>query len=124
MAPDPGQARPRPASRIPSVRNPQARPQKVREDGAVNNGAKAPSRLASEPGSGSVVSGSIGGNPFHRGFVSTADAPPLLPPSPAVSQIAPGAAPPAASSRTIPQMPAADAGRGSHLTRWPDAIHI
>jgi hypothetical protein len=41
---------------------------KVRKDGAVNNGAKQASTLASEPGSDSVVSGSISGIPFHQRF--------------------------------------------------------
>jgi len=50
------------------VRNPQARPQNVRNDGAVNSGAKDMSSLISETGAGSVASGSIGGNPFHRRF--------------------------------------------------------
>jgi hypothetical protein len=45
------------------AKNPQARPQKVRKDGAVNSGPKTASRLASEAGSGSVASGSIGGSP-------------------------------------------------------------
>ena len=61
--------RPAPASIPHTVRfpawdkNPQARPQKVRNDGAVNNGPNTASRLASEAGTGSVASGSIGGNP-------------------------------------------------------------
>ena len=40
----------------------QARPQKVRNDGAVNSGPKTASRPASEAGSGGVMPG-IGGNP-------------------------------------------------------------
>ena len=32
----------------------------------MNNGPNTASRLASEAGSGSVVPGNIGGNPFHR----------------------------------------------------------
>jgi hypothetical protein len=34
----------------------------------VNNGANQASRLASEAGTGSAASESIGGNPFHRRF--------------------------------------------------------
>jgi hypothetical protein len=49
------------------AKNPQARPQKVRNDGAVNNGPKTASRLASEAGNGSVTSGSIAGNPGPPG---------------------------------------------------------
>jgi hypothetical protein len=45
------------------AKNPQARPQKVRNDGAANSGPKTASRLASEPGSGSVISGIIAENP-------------------------------------------------------------
>jgi len=66
--------RPAPASmphtvRFPvCARNPQASIVKVRKDGAVNNEAKQASTLASEPGSGSVASWSIGGNPFHQRF--------------------------------------------------------
>jgi hypothetical protein len=45
------------------AKNPQARPQKVRNDGAVNSGPKTASKLASEAGSGSVTSGIIAGNP-------------------------------------------------------------
>jgi hypothetical protein len=71
-----GQIRDRPApASIPHTvrfpvcaRNPQASMVKVRKDGAVNNGAKQASTLASEPGTGSVASGSIGGNPFHQRF--------------------------------------------------------
>ena len=48
------------------AKNPQARPQNVRNDGAVNNGAKDVSNPMREAGTGSVVSGSIGGNPFHQ----------------------------------------------------------
>src|SRR5512135_691058 len=69
-----GQARDRPApASIPHTvllpvwaRNPQARPQKVRNDGAVNSGPNTASRPASEPGSGSVTSGIIAGNPGTR----------------------------------------------------------
>ena len=67
-------ARPAPASiphtvRPPAcARNPQASPQNVRNDGTVNNGANQASRPISEHGTGSVASGSIGGNPFHRRF--------------------------------------------------------
>ena len=50
------------------ARNPQARPQNVRNDGAVNSELKTASSPASEAGTGSVVSGSIGGNPFYRRF--------------------------------------------------------
>ena len=71
-----GQVRDRPApASIPHTvrrpacaRNPQARPQNVRNDGTVNNGANQASRPISEPGTGSVASASIGGNPFHRRF--------------------------------------------------------
>jgi hypothetical protein len=48
--------------------NPQARQQSVRKDGAVNNGAKPASSVISDAGTGSVASGSIGGNPFQRRF--------------------------------------------------------
>ena len=41
------------------ARNPQARPQNVRNDGAVNNGPKTASRLARETGSGSITSAII-----------------------------------------------------------------
>ena len=67
-------ARPAPASiphtvRFPGwARNPQARPQNVRNDGAVNNGARPASSVISDAGTGSVASTSIGGNPFHRRF--------------------------------------------------------
>jgi hypothetical protein len=67
-------ARPAPASiphtvRFPvCARNPQARPQNVRNDGAVNNGARPASSVLSDAGTGSVASTSIGGNPFHRRF--------------------------------------------------------
>ena len=69
-----GQSRDRPAPvsiphtvRFPvCVRNPQARPQNVRNDGAVNSGASTASRFTSEEGTGSVASGSISGNPFHQ----------------------------------------------------------
>ncbi len=67
-------ARPAPASiphtvRFPvCARNPQARPQNVRNDGAVNNGARPASSVISDAGTGSVASASIGGNPFHRRF--------------------------------------------------------
>ena len=66
--------RPAPASmphtvRLPvCARNPQASMVKVRKDGAVNNGAKQASTLASEPGGDSVVSGSISGVPFRQRF--------------------------------------------------------
>lgn len=50
------------------ARNPQARPQNVRKDGAVNSGANDPSSVISEAGTGSAASGSIGGNPLHRRF--------------------------------------------------------
>ncbi len=82
--------RPAPASMPHTVRfpvcakNPQARPQNVRNDGAVNNGAKPVSSVISDAGTGSVASGSIGGNPFHRRFPSTADAS-LFTPSPVMS---------------------------------------
>ena len=46
--------------------NPQASMLNVRNDGAVNSGASQESRLASEAGTGSVASASIGGNPFQR----------------------------------------------------------
>ena len=39
------------------ARNPQAMPEKVRNDGAVNRGPKTASRPASEAGSGSVMPG-------------------------------------------------------------------
>jgi hypothetical protein len=61
--------RPTPASMPHTVplpvwaKNPQARPQKVRYDGAVNNGPKTASRLASETGTGSVTLGIIAENP-------------------------------------------------------------
>ncbi len=61
--------RPAPASMPHTVllpvwaKNPQARPQKVRNDGAVNSGPKTASKLASETGSGSVTSGIIAENP-------------------------------------------------------------
>jgi hypothetical protein len=63
----------RTVSRTPSTSrsargNPQASTVKVRKDVAVNNGAKQASRLASEPGSVSVASGNISGNPFHQRF--------------------------------------------------------
>ena len=67
-------ARPAPASiphtvRFPvCARKPQARPQNVRNDGAVNNGARPASSVISDAGTGSVASASIGGNPFHRRF--------------------------------------------------------
>src|SRR5712691_3090802 len=77
--------KPAPASIPHTVRfpawdkNPQARPQNVRNDGAVNNGPNTASRLASEAGTGSVASGSISGNPrFISGFYpgSTSARPP------------------------------------------------
>jgi hypothetical protein len=49
------------------AKNPQARPQKVRNDGAVNSGPKTASRLASETGSGSVTPRIIAGNPRLAG---------------------------------------------------------
>jgi hypothetical protein len=52
-------------------KNPQASAVKVRNDGAVNNGPNAASRLASEAGSGSITSGSIGTIPFRRQFPGT-----------------------------------------------------
>ena len=52
-------------------KNPQARAVKVRNDGAVNNGPNTASRLASEAGSGSITSGSIGTIPFRRQFPGT-----------------------------------------------------
>ena len=64
--------RPAPASmphtvRLPvCARKPQARPQNVRNDGAVNNGAKDVSNPIRDAGTGSVASRSIGGNPFHQ----------------------------------------------------------
>jgi hypothetical protein len=70
--------RPAPASMPHTVllpvwaRNPQARPPKVRNDGAVNNGANQASRLASQAGTGSVAYGSIGTIPFHRRFLTPA----------------------------------------------------
>jgi hypothetical protein len=57
------------------ARNPQARPQNARNDGAVNNGARPASSVISDAGTGSVASTSIGGNPFHRRFHK---APPML----------------------------------------------
>ena len=48
--------------------NPQAGIVEVRKDGAVNSGANQASMLIREAGSGSVASGSIGGNPFHQRF--------------------------------------------------------
>ncbi len=65
------QARDRPASAsMPHTvllpvwaKNPQARPQKVRNDGAVNSGPKTAGKLASQTGSGSVASGIIAENP-------------------------------------------------------------
>ena len=83
-------ARPAPA-RMPHTvrypgwaRNPQARPQNVRNDGAVNNGARPASSVISDAGTGSVACTSVGGNPFHRRFHK---APPMLlsVPLPAVS---------------------------------------
>ena len=74
-------ARPAPASiphtvRFPvCARKPQARPQNVRNDGAVNNGARPASSAIRDAGTGSVASTSIGGNPFHRRFHK---APPML----------------------------------------------
>ena len=50
------------------ARNPQARPQNVRNDGAVNNGANTARTFISEAGTGSVASGSIGGKPSHQRF--------------------------------------------------------
>ncbi len=64
-------ARPAPDSiphtvRLPGwVRKPQASPQNVRNDGAVNNGAKQASSVIRDAGTGSVSSG-IGGIPFLR----------------------------------------------------------
>ena len=65
--------RPAPASmphtvRLPAcARNPQANSMvKVRNDGAVNSGAKDVSNPIREAGTGSVASGSIGGNAFHQ----------------------------------------------------------
>jgi dihydrofolate reductase len=57
------------------VRNPQARPQKVRNDGAVYNGPKTASKLASEAGSGSVTPGIIAGNPGPAGDFPAPDVP-------------------------------------------------
>jgi hypothetical protein len=57
------------------ARNPQARPQKVRNDGAVNSGPKTANRLASEAGSGSVTSEIIARIPAHRRFLRTRDPP-------------------------------------------------
>jgi len=74
-------ARPRPAQHPahrppPRLREePQASPQNVRNHGTVNNGASQASRPVSEQGTGSVASGSIGGDRFIGGFISTADAP-------------------------------------------------
>jgi len=51
-----------------SARKPQARPVNVRNDGAVNKEANADSSVISDAGTGTVASGSIGGNPFHRRF--------------------------------------------------------
>jgi hypothetical protein len=67
-------ARPAPDSmphtvRFPGwARKPHARPQNVRNDGAVNSGAKETSSVITDAGAGSVASGSIVGNPFHRRF--------------------------------------------------------
>jgi len=52
-------------------RNPQARPQKVRNDGAVNNGANQASRLASEAGTGSVTSPASPGILARRGSLAS-----------------------------------------------------
>ena len=49
------------------ARKPQARPQNVRNDGAVNNGEKQASSVIRDAGTGSVASG-IGGIPFHRRY--------------------------------------------------------
>jgi hypothetical protein len=48
------------------ARNPQARPQNVRKEGAVNSEPNEASSIISEAGRCGVASGSIGGNPFHR----------------------------------------------------------
>src|SRR6266568_2028742 len=50
------------------VRKPQASPQNVRNDGAVNSGANAARTFISEAGTGTVASGSIGGKPSHQRF--------------------------------------------------------
>ncbi len=48
------------------ARKPQASMVNVRNDGAVNNGAKDTSIVISDAGTCSPASGSIGGIPFHR----------------------------------------------------------
>ena len=64
-------ARPAPESipqtvRLPLwARNPQARPQNVRNDGAVNSGVKAASSVISD--AGTAASGSMSGNPVSSG---------------------------------------------------------
>jgi hypothetical protein len=58
------------------AKNPQARPQNVRNDGAVNSGPNTASRLASEAGSGSVMPGSIAGDPRPTGGFPGTRAPP------------------------------------------------
>jgi hypothetical protein len=50
------------------ARNPQTSIENARKDGPVNNGPKAVSNDMNEAGTGSVVSGSIGGNPFLQRF--------------------------------------------------------
>jgi hypothetical protein len=54
-------------------KNPQARRQKVRNDGTVNNDPNTAGRLASEAGTGSVASGSIRGNPVSSGVFIRAE---------------------------------------------------
>ena len=44
----------------------------VRNVGAVNSGPNTASTLISEPGTGMVASGNIGGNPFHQRYPGTA----------------------------------------------------
>ena len=94
-----GQARdkPAPASMPHTVllpvwaTNPHARPQKVQNDGAVNNGPKTASRLASDTGSGSVTSGIIAGEPrTRRRFPGTG----VRPHAGGAGQAAPAAPPP------------------------------
>jgi hypothetical protein len=48
------------------ARKPQARPQNVRNDGAVNSGANEASSVIRDAGTGSAESGSIGGKPVSE----------------------------------------------------------
>jgi len=50
------------------ARNPQARPQNVRNDGAVNDSESTASSVISATGIGRLAPGTIGGDPFHRRF--------------------------------------------------------